>query len=77
MGDSSLIDLDRDVEIADLLYPNLVTENSIMYYNQGMKWYYLSDHSVEEILVFKQMDSLQSACPGTSKHILGFEVTHA
>ncbi|KAK0615125.1 putative CmcJ-like methyltransferase, partial [Bombardia bombarda] len=62
--DSSLVDPRRDLEIADLLYPNLATENSYMYYRPGLKWYFLSDHSPDEVLVFKQMDSLKGACPG-------------
>ncbi|EEQ34347.1 conserved hypothetical protein [Microsporum canis CBS 113480] len=62
--DSSLIDVRKDLAIADLLYPNLATENSILYYRDGLKWYYLSDHDPNEIIVFKQMDSLRSACPG-------------
>lgn len=62
--DSSLIDVRKDLAVADLLYPDLATENQVMYYRDGLKWYYLSDHEPSEIIVFKQMDSLNSACPG-------------
>ncbi|KAK3373518.1 putative CmcJ-like methyltransferase [Lasiosphaeria ovina] len=62
--DSSTIDRHMDLEISDLLYPDRATENSIMYYRDGLKFYFLSDHQPDEVIVFKQMDSLASACPG-------------
>ncbi|KAI9712289.1 MAG: hypothetical protein M1820_001502 [Bogoriella megaspora] len=55
-----------DVESADLLYPDLATENYQVYHNQNYRWYYLSDHKVSEIIVFKQADSEPSRCPGQS-----------
>ncbi|KAJ5406076.1 CmcJ-like methyltransferase [Penicillium sp. CMV-2018d] len=66
--DSSFIDVAKDLAVSDLLYPDLATENSLLYYREGLKWYYLRDHTPNEILVFKQMDSLTSSCPAGVPH---------
>ena len=55
--DSSTVDQGSDLEAADLLYPDLVTGNFQVYYNKKHRWYYLSDHKPEEIIVFKQASS--------------------
>lgn len=68
--DSSLINPMKDLEVSDLLYPELATENSIMYYRDGLKFYFLSDHQPDEVLIFKQMDSDNTACPGVP-HVSG------
>jgi hypothetical protein len=62
--DASSVDSAGDLEAADLLYPDLVTENYQVYYKSGYKWYYLSNHDVSEVIVFKQSDSNTGACPG-------------
>lgn len=62
--DASTVDRKRDLTGSDLLYPDLATENSQVYYKPGFKWYYLSSHQTNEVIVFKQSDSLESACPG-------------
>ncbi|KAK3935063.1 hypothetical protein QBC46DRAFT_424225 [Diplogelasinospora grovesii] len=62
--DSSLINARKDLAVSDLLYPDLATENSLLYHRGGLRWYYLSDHAPDEIIVFKQSDSMRSACPG-------------
>lgn len=56
----------RDFEDTDLLYEDLATENRQVYYCDDYKWYYLSEHQVDELMVFKQSDSDPDACPGTS-----------
>lgn len=58
------MDPDTDIESADLLYPDLATENFQVYYNAGYKWYYLGDHDISEVIVFKQADTLSGTCPG-------------
>lgn len=65
--DSSTVDPDTDVAVADLLYPDHVTENSMVYYRDRYKWYYLSNHATDEVLIFKQMDSLEDSVQG--KHV--------
>lgn len=62
--DASTVDPDTDIESADLLYPDLATENFQVYYNAGYKWYYLGDHDISEVIVFKQADTLSGTCPG-------------
>lgn len=54
--------------MADLLYPDHVTENSMVYHREGQKWYYLSNHNTDEVIIFKQMDSQEGSVPG--KYIL-------
>ncbi|KAK3366706.1 hypothetical protein B0T24DRAFT_534167 [Lasiosphaeria ovina] len=61
--DSSLIGRRKDLAIANLLYPNLATENSIMYYRDSLRFCFLSEHQPNEIIVLKQMDSLETAFP--------------
>lgn len=62
--DASTINPATDLEVADLLYPDHVTENSMVYYRSDHKWYYLSDHNTDEVIVFKQMDSQEGSLPG-------------
>ncbi|KAF2108479.1 putative CmcJ-like methyltransferase [Lophiotrema nucula] len=57
---------EKNIEAADLLYPDLATENYQVYYSKDYQWYYLSDHDVSEIIIFKQSDSNPSACPGVA-----------
>ena len=54
----------KDFEYADLLYPDFVTENCQVYCSPEYKWYYLSNHQVDELIVFKQSDTLHTASPG-------------
>jgi hypothetical protein len=62
--DASTVNSAGDLEAADILYPDFVTENYQVYYKPGYKWYYLSNHDISEVIVFKQSDSDASACPG-------------
>ena len=64
--DAAAVDKTTDLEAADLLYPDLATENYQVYYKPEYKWYYLSSHDVSELMIFKQSDSLPDACPGMS-----------
>jgi len=47
-----------DFETMDLLYPDLVTENTQIYFDPKYRWWYLSDHEPSELLVFLQADLL-------------------
>ncbi|KAL9623534.1 MAG: hypothetical protein Q9160_002215 [Pyrenula sp. 1 TL-2023] len=62
--DASTVDRDQDFEAADLLYPDLATENSQIYHSDHYEWYYLSDHDPSELIIFKQADTLTGSCPG-------------
>ncbi|MCJ1226945.1 hypothetical protein MMC12_003600 [Toensbergia leucococca] len=62
--DGSTVNKNLDLEPADLLLPDRVTENAPTYYRPEHKWYYLSSHEVSEVIIFKQSDSLSSACSG-------------
>lgn len=53
---------DTDLESMDLLYSDLVTENTQVYFESKYRWWYLSDHDPSELLVFLQAD-LQSGDP--------------
>lgn len=64
VGDVATFSRDSDFEPADLIYTDHATENMQTYYRPGYKWYYLSDHKVSEVIVFKQADSLSTAISG-------------
>lgn len=44
------------LEDMDLLYPDLVTENTQVYFDETLRWWYLSNHLPSELLVFLQAD---------------------
>lgn len=67
--DASTIQKDMDLEPADLLYPNLATENFQVYHRSEQKWYYLSNQTPWELIVFKQADSLIGTGPGIHYHL--------
>ena len=67
--DASTIQKDMDLEPADLLYPNLATENFQVYHRAEQKWYYLSNQTPGELIVFKQADSLIGTDPGIHYHL--------
>lgn len=62
--DASTVDTASDIEPADLLYPDLATENYQVYFRPQFKWYYLSNHRTDEMIVFKQADTKQDSLPG-------------
>ena len=62
--DASSVDHRSDLETADLLYPDLATENFQVYHNQKHRWYYLSDHSADEIIVSRQASTLHRELSG-------------
>lgn len=53
-----------DIEVTDMVYAEYFTENQSLRHNQNQKWYYLSDHRPEEIIIFKQSDSDSTAAGG-------------
>ncbi|KAL8963646.1 MAG: hypothetical protein Q9193_000115 [Seirophora villosa] len=62
--DASTVHSTHDLEAADLLYPDLATENYQVYFRSYYKWYYLSDQLPSELMVFKQADSWNGSDPG-------------
>ncbi|KAF7502205.1 hypothetical protein GJ744_006746 [Endocarpon pusillum] len=62
--DTTSVNPTKDFEYADLLYPEFVTENCQVYFSPEYKWYYLSNHEIDELIVFKQSDTLPTASPG-------------
>jgi len=62
--DAATVDKNKDITNSDLIYPDHAAENMQVYYRPGYKWYFLSDHKTSEVVVFKQTDSLPTACAG-------------
>lgn len=61
--DASSVDT-TDTEATDMVYSEYFTENLSLRFNAKQKWYYLSDHRPDEIIVFKQSDSDSTAVGG-------------
>lgn len=61
--DASSID-PGDAEVTDMVYPEYFTENLSLRFHQDQRWYYLADHTIDEIIVFKQSDSESKAVGG-------------
>ena len=53
-----------DLTLVDLIYPTYATENTLVFYRSEHKWYYLSGQRTDEVIVFKQADSLEASCAG-------------
>lgn len=69
--DAATVDKQDDITESDLIYPDHAAENMQVFHRTAYNWYYLSDHKTNEVLVFKQADSLQSSCapvPHCSAH---------
>ena len=62
--DAATVNANTDLEPADLLYPEYVTENCQVYFSPKQRWHYLSGQEVDELIVFKQSDTLAGASPG-------------
>ena len=64
--DGTTIAPEMDFESADILYPDLATENFQIYPSDRQRWYYLSDHQPDELMVFNQASTLTNGPPGKS-----------
>lgn len=51
--DATTVARDLDYEPADLLYPNLQTENAPVYHRDTYNWYYLGDHKPSEMSAYE------------------------
>ncbi|KAI5363852.1 Putative hydroxylase/desaturase AsaB [Septoria linicola] len=54
----------EDIETTDMVYADYFTENQSLRFNSEQKWFYLSDHQPDEIIIFKQSDSDSRAVGG-------------
>ena len=55
--DYSTIDKKNDILLTDSIRRSMVSEVSLLHYNEAHKWYYLKDHGVDDLLVFRNTDS--------------------
>ncbi|KAL8305074.1 hypothetical protein RB598_003022 [Gaeumannomyces tritici] len=62
--DAADIEPDVDLASADLLYPDLATENYQVYHRDTYDWYYLDGQTASEAIVFLQADSKDGAIAG-------------
>lgn len=58
MCDYTTIDPSTDVRANDAIRRTRVDENAILHFNENHKWYIMRDHSEEDLLVFRNSDSL-------------------
>jgi len=64
MCDWTTIDPIADVRINDAIRRDRVDENAILHYNAEHKWYFKKDQSVEDLIVFRNADSLGKRAQG-------------
>lgn len=62
--DSRTIDVAVDAMPGDIVYKNFVTENLQVHYRSKQVWYYLSDQTVDEVIIFKSAESDPSKSQG-------------
>ena len=62
--DSASVQPVKDFEAADILYPDLATENYQIHWSQSHQWHYLSDHQADELIVFRQASTSANKPPG-------------
>lgn len=64
--DTKSVNASVDYEPTDLLFPQHVTENFQVHHSPNFKWYYLSDQTEDEMIVFKQSDTDKHSSPGVA-----------
>ncbi|KAF2969732.1 hypothetical protein GQX73_g3868 [Xylaria multiplex] len=62
--DASKVDCERDLTVADILYPEFMTENFQVHYSDKFLWYYLAGQNTNEMMVFIQADSKDATISG-------------
>ncbi|KAK0664428.1 hypothetical protein DIS24_g729 [Lasiodiplodia hormozganensis] len=70
MCDPQTMNVDRDLEPCDLVYPDYVVENRQVYYSDAFKWFYLSNQQPNEAWVFLQSDTDPIGKPGMNPSLL-------
>lgn len=58
MCDYTTINPSTDIRINDAIRRDRVDENAILHFNEKHKWYFMRDQSVEDLIVFRNADSL-------------------
>ena len=58
MCDWTTIDPQTDIRVNDAIRRDRVDENAILHYNEKHKWYIMKDQSVEDLIIFRNADSL-------------------
>ncbi|KAM7183027.1 hypothetical protein V8F33_013855 [Rhypophila sp. PSN 637] len=73
--DASTVDHEHDTVPSDIVYEGWVTENMQVHYNPDQTWYYLPDHTIDEVLIFKSAESDPGKSQATPHS--GFHNPHA
>ena len=68
--DPKSVDIARDIEPADLVYPRYIIETCQLYWSSTHRWLYLSDQQPYEALVFVQSESSADSMLGDSTYTL-------
>ncbi|OMP83096.1 hypothetical protein BK809_0004477 [Diplodia seriata] len=63
MCEPGTMDVHRDLEPCDLVYPDYVVENQQVYFSDAFRWLYLSDQQPNEAWIFLQSDTDPSGKP--------------
>lgn len=56
--DAKSVDLAADFTANDVINEQTVGENGLMHYSPSHKWYYLADQEVDDLIVFRNANSL-------------------
>ena len=72
--DGSTVDFENDTMAGDIVDKDAVFENTQVHFNPEQRWYYLSDQTPEELLIFKNADSEEESggMPGEFVSIVYF-----
>ena len=58
MCDWTSITPSTDIRVNDAIRRDRVDENAILHFNEKHRWYFMKDQSVEDLIVFRNADSL-------------------
>ncbi|KAM4056899.1 hypothetical protein HRG_003762 [Hirsutella rhossiliensis] len=64
MCDFTTIDPSADVRVNDAIRRDRVDENAILHFNEKHKWYIMKDQSEDDLIVFRNADSLGKRAQG-------------
>lgn len=68
--DGSSVNFRADTIPADIVYPNWVTENVQVHYNEAQRWYYLPKQMPSEVLVFTSAHSDDARLEGKESSLV-------
>lgn len=57
MCDYTSVDLDQDVDEADVVHRGYVGEHVLLHYNKAHRWYFLDGQEIDDIIVIRHGDS--------------------